>query len=110
MAAGEVFAQKSVDEFMESVQKWKGILPERAADDKRFAMTIHAASRIGDLSEFYTVGEQEESESILKKLGIGDYSGQQITLEEIYMLLKKIYMQGKGRVSDVHKEGGLQNG
>ena len=110
MEAGEVFAQKSVDEFMESVQKWKGILPERAADDKRFAMTIHAASRIGDLSEFYTVGEQEESESILKKLGIGDYSGQQITLEEIYMLLKKIYMGGKGRVSDVHKEGGLQNG
>ncbi|MDE7433258.1 MAG: ATP-binding cassette domain-containing protein, partial [Lachnospiraceae bacterium] len=110
MEAGEVFAQKSVDEFMESVQKWKGIMPQEAADDKRFAMTVHAASRIGDLSEFYTVGEREESERILKKLGIVDYSGQQITLEEIYMLLKKIYMQGKGRVSDIQKEGGVKNG
>ena len=110
MEAGEIFAQKSVDEFMESVQKWKGILPQEAADDKRFAMTIHAASRIGDLSEFYTVGEREESERILHKLGIGEYSGQQITLEEIYMLLKKIHMQGRGRVSDVQTEGGLQNG
>ena len=110
MEAGVVFAQKSVDEFMESVQKWKGILPQEAADDKRFTMTVHAASRIGDLSEFYTVGEREESEHILNKLGIGEYSGQQVTLEEIYMLLKKIHVQGRGRVSDVQTEGGLQNG
>ena len=106
MEAGEVFAQKSVDEFKESVQKWNGILPQKTTDDKLFSMTVYAASRIGDLSEFYTVGEREESERILKKLGIGDYSGQQITLEEIYMLLKKNYMQGKGRVSDLHKKGG----
>lgn len=59
MEAGEVFAQKSVNEFMESVQKWKGILPQKTTDDKLFAMTDHAASRIGDLSEFYTVGERE---------------------------------------------------
>lgn len=106
MEAGEVFAQKSVNEFMESVQKWKGILPQKTTDDKLFAMTVHAAAKIGDLSEFYTVGERKESERILKKLGIGDYSGQQITLEEIYKLLKKIYVQGKGRVSDTLKEGG----
>ena len=31
---------------------------------------------------------------------------QQITLEEIYKLLKKIYMQGKGRASDTLKKGG----
>ena len=110
MEAGEVFAQKSVDEFMENVQKWKGVLPQEAAEDKRFAMTVHAASRIGDLSEFYTVGEREESERILHKLGIKDYSGQQVTLEEIYMLLKKIHIQGKGRVSDIQAEGGFQNG
>lgn len=90
MEAGEIFAQKSVDEFMKSVQKWRGILPQKTTDDKLFAMTVHASSRIGDLSEFYTVGEREESERILKKLGIEDYSGQQITLEEIYTLLKKI--------------------
>ncbi|MBD5521807.1 MAG: ABC transporter ATP-binding protein [Lachnospiraceae bacterium] len=107
--AGEVFAQKSVDEFMESVQKWKGILPQNTTNDKLFTMIVHEASRIGDLSEFYTVGEREESERILKKLGIVDYYSQQITLEEICTLLKKIYMQGKGRVSDVQKEGGLKN-
>lgn len=90
MEAGEVFAQKSVDEFMKSVQKWKGILPRKTTDDKLFAMTVHAASGIGALSEFYTVGEREESERILRKLGIEDYCGQQITLEEIYTLLKKI--------------------
>lgn len=109
MEAGEVFAQKSVDEYMENVQKWKGILPQGTVDDKLFDMTVHAASRIGDLSEFYTVGEREENEHILKKLGIEDYSGQQITLEEIYMLLKKIYMQKKGRASDIQKEGGLRD-
>ncbi|MDE6747656.1 MAG: ABC transporter ATP-binding protein [Lachnospiraceae bacterium] len=109
METGEVFAQKSVDEFMESVQKWKGILPQKTTDDKLFAMTVHAASGIGDISEFYTVGEREESERILNKLGIGDYSGQQITLEEIYTLLKKIYLQGKGMVSGIQKEGGLKN-
>ncbi len=94
---------------MESVQKWKEFLPQKTTDDKPFAMTVHAASKIGDLSEFYTVGEREESERILKKLGIGDYSGQQITLEEIYTLLKKIYVQGKGRVIDIQKDGGLKN-
>ena len=100
MEAGEVFAQKSVDEFKESVQKWNGILPQKTTDDKLFSMTVHAASGIGDLSEFYTVGDWEENERILKKLGIADYSGQQITLEEIYILLKKIYIQGKeGRVT-----------
>ena len=109
MEAGDVFAQKSVDEFMESVQKWKGILPRKLADDKRFAMTIHEASKIGDLSEFYTVGEREENERILKKLGIGDYSGQQITLENIYKILMKIYMQGKGRMSGIQQEGGLKS-
>lgn len=109
METGEVFAQKPVDEFMENVQKWKGILPQKTVDDKLFSMTVHAASQIGDLSEFYTVGEREESERILKKLGIEDYSGQQITLEEIYTLLKKIYMQEKGRESDIQKEGGLRD-
>ncbi len=109
MEAGEIFAQKSVDELMESVQKWRGILPKNTTDDKLFAMTVHAASGIGDISEFYTVGERAESERILKKLGIGDYSGQQITLEEIYTLLKKIYMQGKGMASGIQKEGGLKN-
>ena len=109
MEAGEVFAQKSVDEFKESVQKWSGILPQKTTDDKLFSMTVHAASGIGDLSEFYTVGERQENERILQKLGIADYSGQQITLEEIYILLKKIYMQGKeGRVT--LKEGRTEGG
>ena len=105
MEAGEIFAQKSVDEFMESIQKWRGILPHKATDDKLLTMIIHETSRIGDLSEFYTVGEREESERILKKSGVVDYSGQQITLEEIYTLLKKIYMQGSGRMNDIQKGG-----
>ena len=107
--AGEIFAQKTVDEFMESVQKWNGILPQKTTDDKLFTMTVHEAFRIGNLTEFYTVGEREESERILKKLCIEDYSGQQITLEEIYMLLKKMHMQGKVSASGVQQEGGLKN-
>lgn len=106
MESGEVFAQKSVDEFMESVQKWNGILPQKTSYDQLFAMAVHAASKIGDLSEFYTVGEREDNERILEKLGIEDYAGQQITLEEIYMLLKKIFLQGKERARDIQKEGG----
>ena len=107
--AGEVFAQKSVDEFMESVQKWNGILPQKTTDDKLFATTVHEEFKIGNLSEFYTVGEREESERILKELGIEEYSGQQITLEEIYILLKKMHMQGKVSASGVWQEGGLKN-
>ena len=107
--AGEVFAQKTVDEFMESVQKWNGILPQKTTDDKLFTMTVHEAFRIGNLSEFYTIGEREESERILKELGIEEYSGQQITLEEIYILLKKMHMQGKVSASGVWQEGGLKN-
>ncbi len=109
MEAGKIFAQKTVDEFMESVQKWKGILPQKPTDGNLFGMTVHAASKIGDLSEFYTVGEREKNERILQELGIKDYSGQQITLEEIYMLLKKRYMQGKGKMVDIQKEGGMKN-
>lgn len=109
MEAGEIFAQKSVDKFMESVQKWKGILPQKTPDDKLYAMIVHEASKIGDLSEFYTVGERKESERILKKLDAIDYSGQQITLEEIYTLLKKIYMQGSGRMNDIKKGGRVRN-
>ncbi|MDE6687522.1 MAG: ABC transporter ATP-binding protein [Lachnospiraceae bacterium] len=109
MEAGEVFAQKSVDEFMESVQKWKGILPQKPTDKTLFDMTVHAASKIGDLSEFYTVGKREDNEYLLKKLGIEDYSRQQITLEEIYILLKKRYLQRKGRTNDIPKEGGQKN-
>lgn len=109
MESGEVFAQKSVDAFLESVQKWNGILPKNAADEKLFSMTVHAASKIGDLSEFYTVGEREENERLLQKLGILDASGQQITLEEIYLLLKKIYLQGKERSNDMKTEGGQKD-
>ena len=107
--AGEVFAQKTVDEFMESVQKWNGILPEKTPDDKLFATTVHEEFKIGNLSEFYTVGEREESERILKELGIEEYSGQQITLEEVYILLKKMHMQGKVSASGVWQEGGHKN-
>lgn len=109
METGEIFAQKSVDAFLESVQKWNGILPKNAADEKLFSMTVHAASKIGDLSEFYTVGEREENERLLQKLGILDASGQQITLEEIYLLLKKIYLQGKERSNDMKTEGGQKD-
>ena len=93
--AGEIFAQKSVDELMQSVQKWKGILPQKAMDENLYAGTIHEISKLGAISEFYTVGERAENERILDKTGITDYAGQQITLEEIYTLLKKIYVQGQ---------------
>ena len=105
MEAGEIFAQKSVDEFMENVQKWKGVLPEKLTDEKLFEMTVYTTSKIGNLSEFYTVGEREENERILGKMGIVDYAGQQIALEEIYTLLKKIYIQRKPGADTNRKEG-----
>lgn len=101
--AGEIFAQKSVDELMRSVQKWKGILPQKA-DGKLLAKMIYETSKLGVMSEFYTVGERAENERIMEKLGITDYSGQQITLEEIYTLLKKIYVQGQKGLDDRQRE------
>lgn len=95
MESGEIFTQKSVNELIESVQKWKGIIPQNAADEKMFTMIVHEVSKIGNLSEFYTVGDRDENEHILDKLGVADYSLQQITLEEIYTLLKKIYVHGQ---------------
>ncbi|MBR1930709.1 MAG: ABC transporter ATP-binding protein [Lachnospiraceae bacterium] len=96
METGEIFAQKSVNELMESVQKWKGVLPQKISDEKLFAMTVCAGAKLGTLSEFYTVGERVENERILEKLGVTDYAGEQITLEEIYTQLKRSYMRDKG--------------
>lgn len=105
MESGEIFARKAVDEFMDGVQKWKGVLPVKVTDEELFAMTVYTTSKLGNISEFYTVGEREENERILGKLGIEDYAGQQITLEEIYTLLKKIYIQGKQGANEKREEG-----
>lgn len=93
MEAGECFAQKSVNEYMEKVQKWKGTLPQRAKDEHSYSRIVYETSRIGALSEFYTVGDRHGNERIMEKMGITDYSAQQVTLEEVYILLKKIHEQ-----------------
>lgn len=100
MESGEVFAEKSVDELMQSVQKWRGIIPQTAVYEEPSVVIIHENYKIGDLSEFYTVGNRNDNERTLKKLDITEYSAQQITLEEIYTLLKKIHIQGKGRACE----------
>lgn len=104
LEAGECFAQKSVDELKEKVQKWKGVLPQKTTDKKLSDMILHETSRIGTLSEFYTVGERGGNERILEKMGITDYSAQQITLEEVYTLLKKIYIQGQRGIMERQRE------
>mgnify|MGYP001072048912 FL=1 len=93
MEAGECFAQRSVDEFLESVQKWQGVLPQKTADQNGFGKILHESSRIGTLSEFYTVGERAGNERILERMGISDYSARQVTLEEVYTFLKTRYVQ-----------------
>ncbi|MCM1262947.1 MAG: ABC transporter ATP-binding protein [Butyrivibrio sp.] len=98
--SGEVFAEKSVDELMQGIQKWRGIIPQTAVYEKPSVVIIHENYKIGDLSEFYTVGNRNDNERTLKKLDITEYSAQQITLEEIYTLLKKIHIQGKGRACE----------
>ena len=96
MEKGEIFAQKSVDELMESVQKWSGVLPDKPADQKLFADTVYTGSSIGTLTEFFTVGDREQNERILERLGITDYAGGQITLEEIYITLKRKAQKRRG--------------
>lgn len=111
MELGEIFAEKSVDELMQSVQKWRGIIPRNAADgqasvvmdtkdEQASVVIIHENYKIGDLSEFYTLGDRDANERTLKKMDITEYSAQQITLEEIYTLLKKIYIQNKSKVCE----------
>ena len=90
---GEIFAQGSVVELMEKVQKWKGVWPEKITDQQLYDMVVQEGTKLGKISEFYTIGEREENERLLEKLGVNDLCYEQISLEEMYIAMKNRFLK-----------------
>ena len=89
MEKGKMIWQGTLDELMESVQKWQAVwkggkTPESITDPR-----ISVCGQIGRLTEFYTMGNRDENLKRLSECGAEELEGKQITLEEIYCLIKK---------------------
>lgn len=86
---GKVICQGSLNELMEGVQKWQGVWNDPAAPEKLAAPKVTVCGRIGKLTEFYTVGDRKKNMELLQQSGIEELEGKQITLEEVYCLVKQ---------------------
>lgn len=88
MDKGTVVWQGSLDEIMESVQKWQAAWENPEIPEKLTEPKIEICSQIGKVTEFYTRGNKEENLNRLLKSGAKELEGRHITLEEIYCLIK----------------------
>ena len=89
---GKVIRQGNLNELMEGVQKWQGVWNDPNVPEKLTEPKIIVCSKIGKLTEFYTIGDRKRNLELLQKSGIEEAEGKQITLEEVYYLIR----QGKG--------------
>lgn len=88
MDKGAAVWQGSLDEMMESVQKWQAVWELQDAPEKLAKPKIMINNRVGKLTEFYTRGNKEENLNLLLKSGAKELEGKHISLEEIYCLIK----------------------
>ena len=89
MEEGEIIVSQSIDQLMESVQKWSGVIPEQITKNHLLEKRVYPGAAIGNLTELFTVGDKAENAKRLEELGIQDCVAKQISLEEIYLTLKK---------------------
>ena len=81
--------QGTLDELMESVQKWQAVWKDGKTPESITDPRISVCGQIGRLTEFYTMGNRDENLKRLSECGAEELEGKQITLEEIYCLIKK---------------------
>lgn len=89
MEKGKMIWQGTLDELMESVQKWQAVWKGGKAPESITDPRISVCGQIGRLTEFYTMGNRDENLKLLAECGAEELEGKQITLEEIYCLIKK---------------------
>lgn len=89
MEKGKMIWQGTLDELMESVQKWQAVWKGGKAPESITDPRISVCGQIGRLTEFYTMGNRDENLKRLSECGAEELEGKQITLEEIYCLIKK---------------------
>ena len=88
MEKGKSLWQGSVDELMGSVQKWQAVWENQEIPVTLATPKLHICGQIGRMTEFYTMGSRDKNMELLLKSGAGELEGKQITLEEIYCLIK----------------------
>lgn len=89
MEKGKMIWQGTLDELMESVQKWQAVWKDEKTPESITDPRISVCGQIGRLTEFYTMGNRDENLKRLSECGAEELEGKQITLEEIYCLIKK---------------------
>lgn len=88
MERGSMIWQGELDKLMECVQKWQAVWENSRMPDESAGLRIQACGQIGKLTEFYTLGNREKNKELLLKNGAEELEGRQITLEEIYCLMR----------------------
>ncbi len=89
MEKGRSIWQGSLDELMGSVQKWQAIWSDAEVPKGLKNPKLSVCGQIGKMTEFYTMGDRDENTKLLLESGAEELEGKQITLEEIYCLVKK---------------------
>lgn len=88
MEKGGKVWQGTLDELLGSAQKWQAVWDDREIPETLSEPKLYLCGQIGKLTEFYTMGNRDENMELLLKSGAKELEGKQITLEEIYCLVK----------------------
>lgn len=88
MEKGNMIWQGELDKLMECVQKWQAVWKNSRMPDESAGLRIQTCGQIGKLTEFYTLGDREKNKELLLENGAEELEGRQITLEEIYCLMR----------------------
>lgn len=88
MEKGRSLWQGTADALMGSAQKWQAVWEDAEILKNLENPKLRICGQLGSLTEFYTMGSREENRELLLKSGAKELEGRQITLEEIYCLVK----------------------
>ena len=89
MEGGRIQIQKPLDELMNGVQKWQATAETELTKEQKKQLGIVEESRVGNLVNFYTVGDRGERKKILEEAGLKELESQKITLEEVVGTLQE---------------------
>lgn len=88
MEKGRSLWQGTADALMGSAQKWQAVWEDAEILKNLEKPKLRICGQLGSLTEFYTMGSRDENRELLLKSGAKELEGRQITLEEIYCLVK----------------------
>ena len=89
MEGSRIQIQKPLDELMDGVQKWQATAEVELTKEQKKQLGIVEESRVGNLINFYTVGDRAEHKKALEAVGLKELESQKITLEEVVGTLQE---------------------